>query len=104
MSATSVEDVKSFVLAYLRPHMRNTSDVPDDFDVLGAGILDSLGIVELIGEVERRFALEIDFGELDPDQLTVIGPFCRYVAERSQRVVSTVPVSPRLSDSTAFAE
>lgn len=104
MSATSVEDVKVFVLAYLRPHMPNTADVPDDFDVLGAGILDSLGIVELIGAVERRFALEIDFAELDPEQLTVIGPFCRYVAERSQHIATPVLAPARLSDSTAFAK
>src|SRR5438309_2283070 len=84
MNAVSAEDVRSFVLAQLQTVTRGMLNLPHDFDFLESGALDSLGIIELIGAVERKFAIEIDFAELDADQLTIVGPFCRYVAERSR--------------------
>lgn len=57
--------------------------VPDDLDLLETGIIDSLGLIELIADLDTEFAVNIDFEDMDPDQLTIVGPFCRYVAERS---------------------
>jgi len=53
--------------------------VPDDYDLMSAGVIDSLGLIEMIGALEEEFNLEIDFEGLDANEMTIIGPFCRYV-------------------------
>ncbi|MGE4297213.1 MAG: acyl carrier protein [Desulfovibrionaceae bacterium] len=37
-----------------------------------AGVIDSLGFLELVGAVESAFDLEIDFSELDPAAFTTL--------------------------------
>jgi acyl carrier protein len=58
--------------------------VPDSFDLLTEGVIDSFGIVELIMRLEERYGFEIDFSELDVDNLTRIGPVSRYVEDRGR--------------------
>lgn len=57
-------------------------DAPADFDLLGNGTVDSFGLVELLAGVEERFGVEIDFDELDPDDMTMVGPLTTYFASR----------------------
>jgi acyl carrier protein len=59
--------------------------VPDDFDLLHEGVIDSLGLLEMIAAVEDEFGIEIDFEQLAADELTVLGPFCRYVERVGRR-------------------
>lgn len=56
--------------------------LPDDLDLVTRGVIDSLGLVELIAALDEEFGLAVDFEDLDPDQLTVVGPFCRHVAQQ----------------------
>ena len=53
--------------------------VPDDFDLLERGVVDSFGLMELLADVEDRFGVEIDFNALDAEVLTLIGPLSRFV-------------------------
>jgi acyl carrier protein/carbonic anhydrase/acetyltransferase-like protein (isoleucine patch superfamily) len=55
-------------------------DVPDDFDLLAEGVVDSFGMLELIGDIEQHFGLSIDFEEIEAVDLTSVGPFSRFVA------------------------
>lgn len=41
-------------------------DDPDE-DVIDSGMLDSLGLIELLVEVEREFGVQLDLEELDVD-------------------------------------
>jgi acyl carrier protein len=61
------------------------SNVPDGFNMLAEGIVDSLGFVELMAELETRLGVDIDLGDLDPDHLGSIGPLSRYIAEKAAR-------------------
>ena len=54
--------------------------LPDDFDLLGEGLIDSFGLLELISGIEDEFGLAIDFESIDAVDLTAIGPFSRFVA------------------------
>lgn len=86
-AGVSAAEVRSFILARFEEPIRSMGltpdEIPDHFDLHEAGVIDSFGLVELITELEARFALEIDFEELDPEDLTIIGPFSRYVESRS---------------------
>ena len=85
--SVSAERIRAFVLGRLQTSLAATHlephNVPDDFDLLTEGVIDSLGIVELISAVEEQFGIEVDFEDLDAEELTIVGPLCRYIARRS---------------------
>ena len=80
MTPTAAQ-VRDFVVATLDEPIRaagiDPAQVGDDFDMLEKGVIDSFGLLELITQVEERFELEIDFEEMDPEGLTVVGPVLR---------------------------
>lgn len=82
-------EVRAFVLEDLAPqfaeHGVDPATVGDDYDLLTSGIIDSFGILELIADVNERFGIEIDFEELDPEGLTILGEFSDYVARMAAR-------------------
>jgi acyl carrier protein len=77
-------EVQAFVVANLAgalaEHGIDPAAVGEDFDLLTSGVIDSFGILELIADVNERFGIEIDFEELDPEGLTIVGQFSAYVA------------------------
>jgi len=87
MSLITAEAVKNFLLkkyeSALRDHGMTRDQVPDDFDLFAEGIIDSLGVLNMVSEVEKGFGVKLDMEQMDAEQLTIIGPFCRYAAENS---------------------
>ncbi len=83
MSAGSGEYVRSLILARLEQPIVEMGFEPaaitDDFDLLTSGVIDSLGIVELISTIEQQLGIVIDLSELDPESLTIVGPLSRYI-------------------------
>jgi acyl carrier protein len=87
VSSPVFDDVRSFVISYLLKAIekrgRPRPDVmPDDFDFLLEGAIDSLGMLELTATLEERYERPIDLEELDAEEMTVLGPFCRFVAKQ----------------------
>lgn len=84
--------VRDFVVATCGPELvaagHDPANLPDDFDLLLSGVIDSFGVLELIVEVNEHFGLDIDFEELDPEGLTLVGPFSRYVAAAAAAAVA----------------
>jgi acyl carrier protein len=82
----TADDVQQFILGRIDDPLQakrlGAADVPGSFDLLLEGVIDSFGIVELIGALEERYGLEFDFDELAPDDLTRIGPLSSYVAAK----------------------
>ena len=58
------------------------SNVPDDFDLLTAGVVDSLGLIELVVAVEKHFGCPVDFADLDAEQVTVFGSLADFIDAR----------------------
>lgn len=87
MNAVTPDDVRVFLTGFVqRRMMSNGQDPPDqlsdDCDLLLSGIIDSLGLLELVTAVNEHYGREIDFEALDPDRMTVVGPFCSFVAQK----------------------
>jgi acyl carrier protein len=57
-------------------------NLADDFDFLLNGVIDSFGILEMISAIENEFQIQLDLADLDAEQITILGPLSRYVAER----------------------
>jgi len=84
MATITAADVRAFVLEDLADALAENgvdpATVGDDYDLLTNNIIDSFGILELIADVNEHFGIEIDFEELDPEGLTIVGQFSAYVA------------------------
>ena len=87
MSRPTPANVRVFVADFLNRKLKDRgqgplNDLPDDYDVLQSGVLDSLAFVEMMMAAGEHFVGEIDFEDLDPEKMTIIGPLCLYVSER----------------------
>jgi acyl carrier protein len=89
MERTSAETVREAILDRAAEELAakglTPSDVPDSFDLLLEGVIDSFGVVELIMMLEERFGVAFDFDELPADDLTKIGALSVYVESKSER-------------------
>jgi acyl carrier protein len=81
----TADDVREFLLTrYSEPiaaMQLNLAQLPDDFDFLLSGVIDSFGILEMISAIEAEFRIQLDLALLDAEDITRIGPLTRYVAE-----------------------
>ena len=60
-------------------------EVPaDGTDLLDEGLLDSLGLVELVFFLERQYAIELDLSELDLAAVRTPSAILRLVADRQR--------------------
>ena len=86
----SATEVRAFVLESIAEPLTalglTAASVPHDFDLLREGVLDSLGFVELTIALEDHFGLQIDFEQLDPEQLGALELLSRHVAASDGRV------------------
>lgn len=82
----TAQEVKSVVLKSFASQLQQRGIAPesisDSFDLFAEGVIDSLGVMEMIGAVETAFGVAVDFENLAAEQLTVIGPFSAYVAQQ----------------------
>jgi acyl carrier protein len=89
MSTLDREKVKEFIIEYLsrkNAEMISLEDsINDDFDFFQAGIIDSMGLLEMINAMEDRFSINVDFEQMDPNLFTILGPFCHYVSENAAK-------------------
>lgn len=88
MNKCSPEAIREFIIrrfaAQFQAAKIDPQTVADDFDLLVRGVVDSLGVMQLISEIEDEFKIEVDMEAMDVDQLTVVGPLCRYVAQAAK--------------------
>jgi acyl carrier protein len=91
MSAVSPGDVRIFLKGFIQRRLAAQGQDPldelsDDCDLLLSGVIDSLGLLELVTAVNEHYGREIDFEDLDPEQMTIVGPLCDFVADRMAKV------------------
>jgi acyl carrier protein len=86
MKDVTPSNIRQFLLVkYFEPMEAlglTPADLPDDFDLLLNGVIDSLGILEMMIAIEEEFQITVDLASLDAEEITVLGPLSRYVAEQ----------------------
>ena len=90
MSVVRPSDVRLFLRDYFMRELGGDSralaiDLTDDCDLLLSGVIDSLGLLDLVGAIGQHFGRELTFDEIDPEQMTIVGPLCRFVADQLSR-------------------
>jgi acyl carrier protein len=63
-------------------YMRPGATVADDAPLLASGIIDSLGVMELVGFVEQSFGLTIAPEDITEDNFGSLKGIARYVVSR----------------------
>ena len=105
-SAITPERVRNFLLTkyaeMITASGENQVEIPDNFDFLLEGIVDSFGILEMVGALETEFGIELDMSGLAAEEITVLGPLARYVATQANaheagKVRPGLPSDPGLS-------
>jgi acyl carrier protein len=87
MNAVTPDAVQEFLREYVAKSLRAQgrevpADLSDDCDLLLSGYVDSLGLLELMTAIQDHFGREIDFDELDAEQMTIVGPLRRFIADQ----------------------
>lgn len=67
----------------------DVSAPPADLDLRACGAIDSLGFVELVTELEEAFGVELELEDIPPEQLTMLEPLARAVAEQASAARAT---------------
>jgi len=88
MKDVTPSDIRQFLLVKYSGTIKalglTPADLPDDFDLLLSGVIDSFGILEMISTIEEEFQVELDLAALDAEQITIVGPLSRFVASNAK--------------------
>jgi acyl carrier protein len=68
-------------IARNRLNQGSAFQLADDADFIAEGLLDSVGLIELIVYVENEVGCKIDLADVDLRELTTTRGFCRTVLE-----------------------
>ncbi|GFE57103.1 acyl carrier protein [Geobacter sp. AOG1] len=84
MNHFSAGMVREFLLDFVEERLMvcgiSAAEVNDDFDLLVSGVIDSLAFLEMTVVLQEQFEVELDFDEIDPVQLSIVGSLCHYVS------------------------
>jgi acyl carrier protein len=79
-------EMREFIQAnflYMRPDL----ELRDEDDLLNLGVIDSIGFVELVGEVEERYGLTIADDEIVEENFGSVNAIAAFVAAKSEETV-----------------
>jgi acyl carrier protein len=91
MSGVTKDEVRAFLTDHVKHQLeaqgRQATDdqIPDDCDLFLSGMIDSLGLLELAGALSDYCGFELEFEELDPEQMTIVGALCDFVVEQAAK-------------------
>ena len=81
---TIIGEVKTF-LAEAFPLADGIDRLGDDDSLLDTGVLDSMGVLELVGFLEDRYHIEVPDEDLRPEYLDSLSRIRAYVESRQSR-------------------
>jgi acyl carrier protein len=80
--ATRTSELEGFIRSELLQGSDTTS-LDEDTDLLGTGIVDSHGIMEIVAFLQERHGIAISDDDLTPERFGTIAAIERFVAERT---------------------
>ncbi len=87
MRRVTADAVHEFLIArFAKPLSKSgvkPGDVGPEFDLFAEGIVDSLGIMEMMTALEDHFGIILDLEKLDPEEFSVVGPLGRFIEDQA---------------------
>jgi D-alanine--poly(phosphoribitol) ligase subunit 2 len=74
-------EMRTFIeenFAYMRPDL----EIGDDDDLLGLGLIDSLGFVELVEQVQARYNVRVDDVEITEDNFGSLNAIVGFIERK----------------------
>jgi acyl carrier protein len=65
-------------------YVPDPSELTDDASLLDRGIIDSTGVLELIGFLEDTFGVKVEDAEMVPENLDSIGRITAYIQRKNE--------------------
>ena len=69
---------------------QGSTELRDDESLLDRGVIDSTGVLELVGFLERRYSISVDDRELVPDNLDSIARIVAFVEAKLRAQVKDI--------------
>ncbi len=76
--------IKQQVVDYLTANFLfdSAKQIPENDSLLETGIIDSTGVLELIGFIEKNYGIKVQDEELVPENLDTINSISRFIREK----------------------
>ena len=90
------DDTSRLIRAFITerfPTATPDTEIGDDTSFLESGLIDSVGVLELVDFLEQQFGISVEDTELVPENLDSIHNICVYL-ESKMRTGSTDPGGP----------
>jgi acyl carrier protein len=74
----SQEQLQQLVIDWIKTNKRTSNhvEIAGDTELLGTGILDSFGFLDLITHIEGKTGLQVDLADADPGEFAIVGGLC----------------------------
>jgi acyl carrier protein len=74
----SQEQLQQLVIDWIKTNKRTSNhvEIAGDTELLGTGILDSFGFLDLIMHIEGKTGLQVDLADADPGEFAIVGGLC----------------------------
>lgn len=80
----SKEDIRDYIAKEFLPG-DNPEELTADLDLVGTGIIDSLGVLKLVAFIERTGAMTISSEDLDVERFTTINSIHALIEDKSRQ-------------------
>ena len=91
-SAKVIDRIREYIVEnYL--YMRQDVHLSDDDPLLARGIIDSMGVMELIVFLEQEFGVTVGDADITEENLGSLAAIARYVASRQASVSAASPAA-----------
>jgi acyl carrier protein len=76
--------IRDQVLQFIKTnfYVADPAALTDDASLLDQGIVDSTGVLEIIGFLESEFAVQVDDAEIVPENLDSVGRIAEFVQRK----------------------
>jgi acyl carrier protein len=81
------EVIKEHIVQEFLPDVP-TADLANDYDLIANGVVDSLGLLRLIGWLETRFEIPIDDIEIAEKDFVTVDAICEFIEREARPSVS----------------
>lgn len=86
--ATDSGSIKSSLRSFLTDSvlpLARVDSFADDESFLERGILDSTGVLELVGHIEKQYNIRVEADEITPDNLDSLERLVAFIARKTSR-------------------
>ena len=70
--------IKQFIVDEFMPDV-SVDELDDDFDLLTGGVVDSLGLLQVVAWLETEFDVTVDESQLGPESFRTVAAIKEYV-------------------------